>query len=56
MADNTAQITAGLPVAKNSGQTPTSSTVYLTAGLPAKVETATTIPKIPWHLFQQRAA
>ena len=36
MANNTVYITAGLPVAKASGQSPTSqvNTVYITAGLP----------------------
>ena len=39
MAANTAYITAGLPVAKNSGQSPSAgvNTVYITAGLPPVV-------------------
>lgn len=42
MAKNYLYITAGLPVAKNAGQTPTSgkNTVYITAGLPPVVLTA----------------
>ena len=42
MAANTIYITAGLPVAKDSGQSPTSqvNTVYVTAGLPPVVEVA----------------
>lgn len=51
MADNQVYITAGLPVAKNSGQSPASgeNTVYITAGLPAEVETdeAVTVDRIP---------
>lgn len=40
MADNNYYITAGLAVAKNSGQSPTSqhNTHYVTAGLAAQVE------------------
>jgi hypothetical protein len=39
MAENTAYITAGLPVAKNSGQSPDAgvNTVFITAGLPPEV-------------------
>ena len=42
MAENTVYITAGLAVAKNSGQSPGAgeNTVYITAGLPKVVEAA----------------
>lgn len=42
---NTIYITAGLPVAKNSGQSPTAgvNTVYITAGLPPVVLSAATV-------------
>jgi len=41
VGDNIAYITACLPVAKNSGQSPASgdNTAYITAGLPAEIET-----------------
>ena len=37
MADNKVYITSGLPVAKDSGQTPSGNSVYITSGLPAEV-------------------
>lgn len=42
---NTAYISAGLPVAKNDGQSPSSgvNTAYVSAGLPAEVETVNVI-------------
>jgi len=58
---NTVYITAGLPVAKNSGQTPTGgdNTVYVTAGLPPVVEEAAAAgfarPKVSGSLAHGRS-
>ena len=40
MANTSVFITAGLPVAKDSGQSPTGTSVFITAGLPKAVEEA----------------
>lgn len=57
MATTKLYITAGLPVAKNSGQSPTAgvSTLYITAGLPPEVLSAgaSSIPVFIHH-YKQR--
>jgi hypothetical protein len=47
---NVVHITAGLPVAKNSGQSPTpgENTVYITAGLPPEVLTEPPTGFVPY--------
>ena len=58
MADNYFYITAGLAVAKNSGQSPPSgeNTFYISAGLPPEVleEEASKVPVIMQYYRRRR--
>lgn len=59
MAANTVYISAGLPVAKNSGQAPSSgvNTAYVSAGLPPEVVAeppAGLIIPVARHHYQQQ--
>jgi hypothetical protein len=60
MADTTLYVTAGLPIAKDSGQSPTGgdTTLYVTAGLPKVVESAEglSIPVAMHHYKQMMGA